>query len=234
MPAHGGTLPRNLRVVWSWLDSGSVAVGTRGTTAGLGSIARLTEVPLEFGYLRNGYLSQWPSAHLLLESLDLVHGTCCKLYCWFEKLSVLSLVEAGEWMFRDFKNLLYASFEASFLIVQAYLMSAMFTPEFLVLTTDVLRVHFLVTFTMAKCALVLVFLLVCVTWCKHHLFLGELFNRALSDEGGCVSHVLKDQVYGAVKLHFFIGCLVGGQRLPCQIFRASSPITCALLSCSIL
>ena len=46
MPARGGTLPRNVRVIWSRLDSGSVAVGTRGTTASLGPIARLAEVPL--------------------------------------------------------------------------------------------------------------------------------------------------------------------------------------------
>ena len=46
MPARGGTLPRYVRMVWSRLDSGSVAVGTRGTTASLGSIARLAEVPL--------------------------------------------------------------------------------------------------------------------------------------------------------------------------------------------
>ena len=75
----------------------------------------------------------------------------------FWKLSVLSLGEAGEWMFRDFKYRLYGKFEASFLIVQAYLMSAMISPEFVVLATDVLRVPTLVTFTMAKCALVLVF-----------------------------------------------------------------------------
>ena len=51
MPARGGTLPRNVRMVWSRMDSGSVAVGTRGTTASLGSIARLAEVPLEFWIL---------------------------------------------------------------------------------------------------------------------------------------------------------------------------------------
>ena len=35
---------------WFRLDSGTVAVGTRGTTASLGPIARLAEVPLECGY----------------------------------------------------------------------------------------------------------------------------------------------------------------------------------------
>ena len=48
-------------------------------------------------------------------------------------------------MFRDFKNLLCGSFGASFLIVQAFLMSAMITPEFLVLVNDVLFFLFLVT-----------------------------------------------------------------------------------------
>ena len=66
MPARGSTLPRNWRVVWSRLDSGTVAVATRGTTAGLGTIARLAEVPLEFGYLRNGCPSQWPSARIVV------------------------------------------------------------------------------------------------------------------------------------------------------------------------
>ena len=53
---------------------------------------------------------------LLLESLDLVHGMFCKRHLWFEKLSVLSLGEASDWMFRDFKSLLYGSFEAVFLL----------------------------------------------------------------------------------------------------------------------
>ena len=61
--------------------------------------------------------------------LDLVHDMFCKLHRCFEEIFVLSLGEAGEWMFRDFKNLLYGSFEASFLSVQEYLMSAMITPE---------------------------------------------------------------------------------------------------------
>ena len=122
MPARGDTLPRNVRVVWARLDSGSVAVGTRGTTASQGPIARFAE----------------------------------RHWC-FGKLSVLSLGEAGEWMFRDFKNRLYGTFEALFLIWHAYLMSAMIIPEFCALATDVLRFHLLVTFTMAKCALVLVF-----------------------------------------------------------------------------
>ena len=95
VPTRGGTLPRNVRVVWARLDSGTVAVGTRGTTAGLGPIARLAERHRCFG-----------------------------------KLSVLSLGEAGEWLFRDFKNRLYGTFEALFLIWQAYLMSAMIIPEF--------------------------------------------------------------------------------------------------------
>ena len=107
---------------------------------------------------------------LLLDVRELVRGMFCKRHRWFEKLSDLSLVEAGEWMFCDFKNLLYGSFEASFLIVQAYLMSAMVTPEFVVLVNDILLVPFLVTFTMAKCALVVLVFLVLV--CKHYLFLG--------------------------------------------------------------
>ena len=87
-------------------------------------------------------------------------------------------------MFLDFMSLLYGSFEALFLAVQACLMSAMITPVFLVPDNDVVRVPFLVTFTMANCALVLVFLvLVCVMWCKHHLFLGELVNPVHGDEG---------------------------------------------------
>ena len=140
---------------------------------------------------------------LLLDVPELVHSMFCKRHRMFEKLSVLSLVEAGEWMFRDCKNPLYGSFEASFLIVQAYLMSAMITLEFVVLVNDVLLVPFFVTFTVAKCALVLVFLvLVRGHGCKHHLFLGELFNRALGDVGECVSRVFKDQVYGAFKKFF--------------------------------
>ena len=83
---------------------------------------------------------------LLLESLDFHRCS--------EEFIVLSLGEAGEWMFRDFKNLLYGSFEASFLSVQAYLMSAMITSKFVVLVNDVLLVLVFVTFTMAKCALV--------------------------------------------------------------------------------
>ena len=66
MPARRGTFPRNVRVVWTWLDSGALAVGTRGTTAGMGSIGTLAEVPLECGYLRNVHPSQCPSAHCCL------------------------------------------------------------------------------------------------------------------------------------------------------------------------
>ena len=142
---------------------------------------------------------------LLLASLDLVHDMFCKLHRWFEEISVLSLVEAGELIFRDFKKLLYGSFEASFLMVQAYLMSAMITPEFVVLVNDVLLVPFPVTFTMAKCASLLVFLvLVCFICCMHHLFLGELVNPVLGDVGEWASRVLKDQVYGALKLLFWL------------------------------
>ena len=63
MLTRGGTFPCIVRVVWTGLDSGSVAVGTRGTTVGLGSIARLAEVPLEWGYLRYVHPSQCPSAN---------------------------------------------------------------------------------------------------------------------------------------------------------------------------
>ena len=133
----------------------------------------------------------------LLLSLGLVRGMFCKRHRWFEKLSVLSLGEAGEWMFRDFKKLLYGSFEASFLSMQAYLMSAMFTPEFVAFVNDVLCFPFPVTFTMAMCALVLVFMvLVRGMRCKHHLSLGEMVNPVLDDAGEWVSRVFKDQVYG--------------------------------------
>ena len=134
---------------------------------------------------------------LLLESLDLVDDMFCKLHRCFEEIFVLSLGEAGEWLFRHFKSLLYGWFEASFLAVQAYLMSAMITPEFSVPANDVLRVPFLVTFTMVKCALVLVFL---VLVCKHHLFLGEMVNPVLGDASEWVSRVFKDQLHGAVKM----------------------------------
>ena len=118
---------------------------------------------------------------LLLESLGLVRGMFCKRHRWFEKLSVLSLGEAGEWMFRDFKKLLYGSFEASFLSMQAYLMSAMFTTEFVAFVNDVLCFPFPVTFTMAMCALVLVFMvLVRGMWCKHHLSLGKWSTPSLT------------------------------------------------------
>ena len=143
----------------------------------------------------------------------------CKRHRWCEKLSVLSLGEAGDWMFRDFKNLLYGSFEASFLIVQAYLMSAMIMPEFLVLVNDVLLVPFLVTFTMAKCALVLVFLvLVRGTCCKHYLFLWEMVNPVLGDVGVWVSRVFKDQAYGASRCFPLFGCLVSGHWMSRQSF----------------
>ena len=134
-----------------------------------------------------------------------MRGMFCKRHRWFEKLSVLSLGEAGEWMFRAFKNLLYGSFEASFFSVQAYLMSAMITPEFVVFVNDVLCFPFPVTFTMAMCALVLVFLvLVRGMWCKQHVFLGELVNPVLGDAGIWVSRVFKDQVFGAVNLFSLI------------------------------
>ena len=79
---------------------------------------------------------------LLLDVRELVRGMFCKCHRWFEKLSVLSLGEAGHWMFRDFKNPLYRSFGASFLSVQPYLMSAMITPEFVVLINDVFSCFF--------------------------------------------------------------------------------------------
>ena len=131
-----------------------------------------------------------------------MHDMFCKLHQCFEEICVLSLGEAGEWMFRDFKNLLHGSFEASFLAVQAYLMSAMITPEFLVPASDVLRVPFLVTFTMVKCALLVFLVLVC----KHYLFLVEMVNPVLGDAGEWVSRVFKDQVYGAFKMFPSIGC----------------------------
>ena len=64
--------------------------------------------------------------------------------------------------------------------------STMFFPVF----------FFLVTFTMAKCALLLVFpVLVCFICCMIHFFLGCV--------GVCVSRVFKDQVYCVDKLLFF-------------------------------
>ena len=153
----GGTLPRNVRVVWSRLDSGSVAVGTRGTTASLGPIAGLAEVPLDIGFLRNVYPSQWTSAHCCWHP-SIWCTTCFASFTGAWRKSFAFLGEAGEWVFRDFKSLLYGSFEASFLAVQAYLTSAMITPVFLVPDNDVLRVPFPCYFTMVKCALVLVFL----------------------------------------------------------------------------
>ena len=103
MPTRGGTLPRNVRVVRARLDSGSAVVGTRGTTASLGSVARLAEVPLEFGYLRFWVSFTIGVCALLLEVQDLVRGMFCKRNQWFENFSVLSLGEAGEWMFRDLR-----------------------------------------------------------------------------------------------------------------------------------
>ena len=156
-------------------------------------------------------------------------GMFCKRHRWFEKFSVLSLGGAGEWMFRDFKNLSYGSFEAMFLIWQAYLMSSMITPDFVALATDVLCVPFLVTFTMVKRALVLVFLvLVRGMWCKHHLFLGELVNPVLGDAGEWVSRVFKDQVYGAFKM-FSLNWLFGLWT----VAVASSLLSCSLRESSV-
>ena len=178
-------------------------VGTRGTSAGLGSVARLAEVGV--WVLEKCASFTMAKCALLLESLALVHAVFFKRHQCLGKLSVLSLGEAGEWMFRDFKYRLYGTFEALFLIKKAYLMSAMITPECVVLATVVLRVPFLVTFTMAKCSLVLVFLAsVCDMWCKRHLFLGELVNRVLGVAGEWVSRVFKDQVYGAFKVFTLI------------------------------
>ena len=132
--------------------------------------------------MRNVHSSQWPSAH-----------------CWWRPGIGGTACFAS--VIRDFKNRLYGTCEALFLIWQAYLMSAMITPEFAAFATDVLCVPFLVTFTMAMCALVLAFLvLACVTWCKHPLFFDELVNPVLGDAGEWVSPVFKDQVYGALKL----------------------------------
>ena len=168
---------------------------------------------------------------LLLDVRELVRGMFCKRHRWFVKLSVLSLGEAGEWMFRHFKNLLYGTFEASFLSGQAYLMSAMITPEFVVLVNDVWLVPFLVTFTMTKCALVLVFpVLVCFICCMHHLFVGELFNPVLGDVGMCVSRVFKDQVYGAFKLFSLIWlvCLCAA-AIASEILGFSSNFLCVVV-----
>ena len=72
MPARGGTLPRNVRVVWSRVDKpGTNRKTYRGT----------------FGIW---ILEQWVSVTvakraLLLESLDLVHGMFCKLHRCFEE-----------------------------------------------------------------------------------------------------------------------------------------------------
>ena len=88
-------------------------------------------------------------------------------------------------------------------------MSAMNTPEFVFFVNDVLCFPFLVTFTMAMCALVLVFLvLVRGMWCKHHLSLGEMVNPVLDGAGEWVSRVFKDQVYGVFKM-FSLGWLFG-------------------------
>ena len=151
-------------------------------------------------------LEKWVSVTLakcalLLESLDLAHDMFCKLHRCFEEIFVRSLGEAGEWVFLDFMSLLYDLFEASFLIVQAYLMSAMITPVFLVPDNDVLLVPFLVIFTMVKCALVLVFLVLGHgSCCKYYLFLGASGCHAFS------------RIRFAVHSRCFplIGCLVPG------------------------
>ena len=118
-----------------------------------------------------------------------------------EKVSVLSLGEAGEWMFRDFKNLLYGSFEASFLSVQAYLMSAMITSEFVVLVNNVFARPFPCHLHNGQVRIsvgVPGFGVASVT-----CFLGVFVNPVLGDVGMCVSRVFKDQVYGAFELLFF-------------------------------
>ena len=46
--ASDDPVPCNVRVVWTWLDSGIVATRPRGATTFLGSIGRCSD-PLEFG-----------------------------------------------------------------------------------------------------------------------------------------------------------------------------------------
>ena len=201
MSTRGGTLRRSVRVVWSRLDSGTVAVGTRGTLASLGSIATLAEcVTMAVCALFEG-------------ARDLGLGMFCKRHRCFGKMSVLSFGEAGEWMFRDFKNLLYGSFEASFLIVQAYLMCAMITPDFVALATDVLSLLPSQWSSAHWCWYSWYWM-----WCKHHLFFGEMVNPSLA-MWACACHASSMIRFTVHSCCFpLIGCLVCGERLPCLIF----------------
>ena len=192
MPARGGTLPRNLRVVWSRLGSGTVADGTRGTTAGLGSIARLAEV---------------------LESLDLAHGMFCKLHRCFEEIFVLPLGEAGEWI----KYRLCVKFEASFLIVQAYLMlqcsrqNFWFSPPMFCAFLSLLPSQWQ---SAHQCWY-------SWYWCGSRgasitCFLGNCSTVPLA-MWASACHA-SSRIMFTVHSSCFLGCLVGGQWLPCQIF----------------
>ena len=97
VPARGGTLPRNVRVVWAgqslcrrwytWCDG---QPGTNRKTCRGSSGLRILEMWVSFTIA---------VCALLLDVRELVRGMLCKRHRWFEKLSVLSLVEAGEWMF---------------------------------------------------------------------------------------------------------------------------------------
>ena len=150
----------------------------------------------------------------------------CKRHWWFEKLSFLSLGEAGDWMFRDFKNPLYGSFEALFLSVQAYLMSAMITPEFVVLINDVFFLFFFLLPSQWPSAHYCWYSL---CWCASYVACFTFFLAVWA----CACHACSRIRFTVYPSCFsLIDCFVGGQRLSCLIFLASSPIICTFLSCS--
>ena len=138
MSTRGGTLRRSVRVVWSRLDSGTVAVGTRGTLASLGSIARLAEcVTMAVCALFEG-------------ARDLGSACFASVTGVLGKCPFSPLVKLASGCSVTSRICCTVRSKRRFLIVQAYLMSAMTTPDFVALATDALCVPFLVTFTMVK------------------------------------------------------------------------------------